>query len=128
MTLMSGSRQFAAEGEPVTRHIFTVIENSGDTPVYGLFVAKKLDPNTADAFHQARYWRNRGEYVSTPVVALEIEQVLALVRRIQQQPVTAADIRSLLDHILELQSSSPHGPAWYREYSKLYDHWVNENR
>lgn len=127
MTLMGGSRQFAAEGEPVTRHVFTTIENSGDTPVYGLFVTKKLDPNTSDAFHHARYWRNQREYVSIYVVALEIGQILALVRRMQEQPVTATDIRALLDHILELQSDSPHGPAWYHEYSKLYDQWLNGN-
>ncbi len=128
MTLMSGSRQFAAEGEPVTRHVFTEIEKSSDTPVYGLFVAKKLDPNTSDAFHNARYWRNTREYVSIHVIALEIEQVLALVQPMQQQPVTAKDIRALLDQILELQSNSQDGPAWYHEYSKLYNQWVNDDQ
>jgi hypothetical protein len=83
MTLTSGSRQFAAEGEPVTRHVFTAIENSGDKAVYGLFITKKLDPNTADAFHYARYWRNRRDYVPTPIVALEIEQIIALVKHMQ---------------------------------------------
>ena len=127
MTLTSGSRQFAVEGEPVTRHVFTAIESSGDTPVYGLFVTKKLDPNTADAFHQARYWRNRRDYISTPVIALEINQVIALVQRIQQQPVTAADIRVLLDRILQLQQTHPHGPAWYEAYSALYEQWVTSS-
>lgn len=124
MTLTSGSRQFAVEGEPVTRHVFTAIEKSGDMPVYGLFVTKKLDPNTADAFHQARYWRNKRDYVSTPVVALEIDQVIALVHRMQEQPVTAADIRALLENFLKLQDAYEHGPAWYEAYSRLYEQWV----
>lgn len=55
MTLMSGSQQFAKEGEPVTRHVFKVIREHPDTPIYGFFVTKELDPNTVDAFHNARY-------------------------------------------------------------------------
>ena len=127
MTLMTGSRQFAAEGEPVTRHVFTEIESSGNTPVYGLFVTKKLDPNTADAFHHARYWRNRREYFSTPIVALEIEQIIALVKLMQLRPISPASIRELLDSVLQLQDRYSHGPGWYEAYSRLYVQWVNSN-
>ena len=128
MTLTSGSRQFAAEGEPVTRHVFKAIETSDGKPVYGLFIAKKLDPNTIDAFHKARYWKNYTSFVSTPVVALEIEQVLKLIERIKMQGVDATNFRELLDHILQLQDIHPHGPAWYKGYSKLYEQWVNTDR
>jgi len=41
------------------------------------------------------------------------------------QGVTAADFRELLDRILQLQDTCQHGPAWYKEYCKLYEHWVN---
>ncbi len=58
MTLTRGSRQFAAEGEPVTRHVYTAIRDGDDRPVYGLFVTGRLDPNTVDAFHNSRYWRD----------------------------------------------------------------------
>lgn len=125
MTLTSGSRQFAAEGEPVTRHVFKAIETSNGKPVYGLFITKKLDPNTIDAFHKARYWKNYTSFVSTPVVALEIEQVLKLIERIKMQGVDATNFRELLDHILQLQDIHPYGPAWYKGYSKLYEQWVN---
>jgi AlwI restriction endonuclease len=125
MTLTSGSRQFVAEGEPVTRHIFKAIETSDGKPVYGLFITKKLDPNTIDAFHKARYWKNYTSFVSTPVVALEIEQVLKLIERIKMQGVDATNFRELLDHILQLQDIHPYGPAWYKGYSKLYEQWVN---
>ena len=126
MTLTSGSRQFIAEGEPVTRHVFKAIEASEEKPVYGLFIAKKLDPNTIDIFFKARYWKNYTSFVSTPVVALEIAQVLKLIEKIKKQSITIIKFRELLDCILELQNTNPHGPAWYREYSKLYDQWVND--
>ncbi|NJM40795.1 MAG: AlwI family type II restriction endonuclease [Anaerolineae bacterium] len=73
MTLTTGSRQFAAEGEPVTRHVFKEIGQKPDKKVYGLFVAGKLDPNTVDAFHNARYWKSWQQFILTPVVAVEID-------------------------------------------------------
>ncbi len=127
MTLTSGSRQFVAEGEPVTRHVFKAIEATDGKPVYGLFITRKLDPNTIDAFHKARYWKNYTSFVSTPVVALEIEQVLKLIERIKIQNLTAANFRELLDRILQLQGTCQHGPAWYKEYCKLYKRWVNSD-
>jgi AlwI restriction endonuclease len=125
MTLMSGSRQFAAEGEPVTRHVFKVIEESNGKPVYGLFISKKLDPNTVDAFYKASYWKNFEKPTPTPVIALELNQVLQLLEHIKLHRITIADIRLLLDRILQLQDTHPHGPAWYKAYSKTYEQWVN---
>lgn len=124
MTLTSGSRQFVAEGEPVTRHVFKAIEASDGKPVYGLFIAKKLDPNTIDAFHKARYWRNFKNCVSTPVVALEIRHVLQLIEQVKTRSITSADLRELLDRILQLQDAYSHGPGWYEAYSQVYEQWV----
>jgi hypothetical protein len=125
MTLMSGSRQFAAEGEPVTRHVFKVIEESAGKPVYGLFIAKKLDPNTVDAFYKACYWRNFEDPVATPVIALELKHVLQLLEHIKQHRVAITDIQLLFDNLLQLQNVHPHGPAWYKAYSKIYEQWVS---
>jgi AlwI restriction endonuclease len=127
MTLATGSRQFAMEGEPVTRHVFKAIENSKDgKPVYGLFVTKELDPNTAYAFHHARYWRNWRYSVPTPIVALRIKDMIELVRHMKSHPVTSVDIRQLLDSILNLQDTHPNGPSWYEAYSKTYESWLRE--
>ncbi|HLL78900.1 MAG TPA: AlwI family type II restriction endonuclease [Ktedonobacteraceae bacterium] len=127
MTLMGGSRQFSSEGEPVTRHVFKAIEESDSKPVYGLFVAKRLDPNTIDAFFKARYWKNFERFTPTSVVALEIGQVLKLIERIKSRPVSIEDIRMLFDRILQLQNEYPHGPAWYKAYSAMYEQWVSAN-
>lgn len=124
MTLTSGSQQFAKEGEPVTRHVYKVIKETVDKPVYGLFVAKDLDPNTSDAFHNARYWSSGKTSVPTPVVALEIRQIIKLIRCMKVQPVTSADIRRLLDSILALQQAHQNGPSWYDAYSAHYETWL----
>ncbi|HYT34687.1 MAG TPA: AlwI family type II restriction endonuclease, partial [Ktedonobacteraceae bacterium] len=124
MTLTTGSRQFAVEGEPVTRHVFKAIESSSDKPVYGLFVAKKVDPNTSDAFHHARYWRDRRTYVDTPVIALEIKQVIALIKRMRVYPMTVAGVRELFESILSLQRNFESGPSWYEAYTSFYETWL----
>jgi hypothetical protein len=116
------------EGEPVTRHVYKAIQQSAGKPVYGLFVARQLDPNTADAFHKARYWPSKewNTPVATPVVALEINQILALIRRMQTQGmITPSDIQTLLDDILATQDDYESGPAWFKAYSKHYENWCN---
>jgi hypothetical protein len=124
MTLMTGSQQFASEGEPVTRHVFKTIENSNGVPVYGFFVARKLDPNTADTFHKARYWKDWRDSVPTPVIAFEIEQILALIKRMKERPITVNGLRRLFDTILSLQAAHESGPSWFEAYSSLYNDWL----
>jgi ABC-type phosphate/phosphonate transport system substrate-binding protein len=124
MTLMGGSRQFAAEGEPVTRHVFKVVGESPGIPVYGLFVARDVDANTAEAFHNARYFRNWDDAVATPVVALKIDHVLALINLLKVRPVHMSDFKILLEQMLDLQKNHACGPAWCSASWELFDNWV----
>lgn len=117
MTLATGSRQFTMEGEPVTRHVFKAVNANPSLPVYGMFFAKTIDPNTADAFHNARYWQDWNTPVATPVIALDMEQTLGFVRRLRQQPITLEVLHNLLDSILADQAEHLSGPEWYRSYS-----------
>ncbi|SRR5713101_1222303 len=106
-----------------TRHVYTTITKS-DRPVYGLFIANKLDPNTADAFYKARYWHDwKTTPTPTPVVALETKQIVSLIHRMRSQPLTVANIKELLNSILELQDNCEDGPSWYKSYSGLYETW-----
>jgi len=53
VTLTSSSRQEAAEGEPVRRHVAkekAKIAAVSGKPVYGLFLARTIDNNTAETF------------------------------------------------------------------------------
>ena len=45
VTLSTNSRQEAMEGEPVRRHVADLVQKY-KKPVYGLFVANKIDSNT----------------------------------------------------------------------------------
>lgn len=128
MTLASGSRQFAMEGEPVTRHVFKAINDGDGRPVYGLFLSRKLDPNTVDAFHEARYWKDWQTPVSTPVIALEINHILALIERLRRQTLSAGKLRSLFDNVLHMQKDYTDGPNWYMAYIERFGTWVNSDQ
>lgn len=59
VTFTTNSRQEAAEGEPVRRHVADVLEQyQGQKPVYGLFIANSIDSNTAETF-RIGCWYNR---------------------------------------------------------------------
>lgn len=126
MTLTNGSRQFAAEGEPVTRHVFKAIEKSYNQVVYGLFVAKNLDPNTIHMFHKAQYWGNWTTSTPIPIVALEIKHIITLIQFMKIHSLTITDVRELFDHILNLQSDHPDGPSWYKAYIKVLEEWISQ--
>jgi len=49
VTLSESSRQEAMEGEPVRRHVADLMLEY-DKPVYGLFIANRIDSNTAETF------------------------------------------------------------------------------
>lgn len=50
VTLTESSRQEAVEGEPVRRHVADYFKKFGSKAVYGLFIAPKIDSNTAHTF------------------------------------------------------------------------------
>ena len=56
VTLTESSRQEAAEGEPVRRHVADIAEEQkaiGGKAVYGLFLANRIDSDTAETFRSA---------------------------------------------------------------------------
>lgn len=59
VTLTESSRQEAVEGEPVRRHVSVIAERT-TKPVYGLFIANKIDINTLETFRRGE-WFNRDE-------------------------------------------------------------------
>lgn len=59
VTMSTSSRQEAMEGEPVRRHVSDAVLKY-DKPVYGLFIAVKIDTNTAETFRHGM-WYARGD-------------------------------------------------------------------
>lgn len=59
VTMSTSSRQEAMEGEPVRRHVSDAVLKY-DKPVYGMFIAVRIDTNTAETFRHG-IWYARGD-------------------------------------------------------------------
>lgn len=59
VTMSTSSRQEAMEGEPVRRHVSDAVLQY-DKPVYGMFIAVRIDTNTAETFRHG-IWYAKGD-------------------------------------------------------------------
>ena len=73
VTMSTNSRQEAMEGEPVRRHVADLVMNSSK-PVYGVFIANKIDSNTAETFRIGVWYNQNDEKLALKIVPFTLEQ------------------------------------------------------
>lgn len=76
VTLTSSSRQEAAEGEPVRRHVAQLHDEyeAKGKRVYGLFIANNIDTNTAETFRIGVWYRQNDSRMALDIVPLTLGQ------------------------------------------------------
>ncbi len=76
VTLTSSSRQEAAEGEPVRRHVAQLYDeyDARGKRVYGLFIANNIDTNTAETFRIGVWYRQDDSRMALDIVPLTLAQ------------------------------------------------------
>lgn len=89
VTMSTSSRQEAMEGEPVRRHVSDAVLKY-DKPVYGLFIATRIDTNTAETFRHG-VWYAKGD----------VKQRLNIV------PVTLEQYRKYFISLFEMEQAKP---------------------
>ncbi|MEI7934820.1 MAG: AlwI family type II restriction endonuclease [Chlorobiaceae bacterium] len=113
VTLTDNSRQEAAEGEPVRRHIAEIAMQSAK-PVYGLFIANRIDSNTAETFRIGSWFTRTDDKMRLdiiPVTLLQFKSFFEALFRSGHVEVT------LIRELLDLCGESRHqheAPAWKR--------------
>lgn len=84
VTLTSSSRQEAAEGEPVRRHVAKYVEQQaaleGGKTVYGLFVALDIDTNTAHTFRSGDWYLPSDEKVNLDIIPLRLVDFMKILQ------------------------------------------------
>lgn len=112
VTLTTNSRQEAAEGEPVRRHVADLVQRHPHLPVYGLFLANKIDSNTAETFRIGVWYTNTDARLRLNIVPLTLTQFKDFFEALFQAGQThAALLRALLDQCTELRPQHE-APAW----------------
>lgn len=76
VTLTTNSRQEAAEGEPVRRHVADIVSYWAPQgkPVYGLFIANRIDSNTAETFRIGVWYSPDDSKMRLDIIPLTLEQ------------------------------------------------------
>ena len=127
VTLTDYSRQEAAEGEPVRRHVADLVlryhERSGK-PVYGLFIANRIDSNTAETFRIGIWFTRSDEKMRLDIIPFTLLQFKEIFEALfKSGRIDVSLIRELLDHCGALR---PHheAPAWKREIEQGIIHKI----
>lgn len=122
VSMSTSSRQEAMEGEPVRRHVSDAIDNS-NCPVYGLFIATRIDTNTAETFRHGVWYDKQDNKRRLDIVPLTLAQFrdhfVAMFESGNPKP------EKLKDLILEcaIRRDVLNGPEW-----KLYIERTVQNR
>lgn len=125
VTLTTSSRQEAAEGEPVRRHVAkekAKIAESTGKPVYGLFMARSIDNNTAETF-RIGVWYNGDEPDFINIVPITLNQFILMMEKYVTCRFDNKVFRRVLDSCLIPRNA--HAPAWKREIQKVVDSFLS---
>lgn len=116
VTLTSSSRQEAAEGEPVRRHVAEIaerFENSGKR-VYCLFIAVNINSNTAETFKIGSWYKKDDSKLPLQIVPMALEDFIALFRSgLESRTLTPKGLMELLTFCRA--QSNRDAPEWKKD-------------
>lgn len=127
VTLTTSSRQEAAEGEPVRRHVAkekAKVAAATGKPVYGLFMARSIDNNTAETF-RIGVWYTGDEPDFINIVPITLKQFIFMMEKYLTSRYDHKEFRHVLDSCLIPRNA--HAPAWKREIEKIVTGFLNGN-
>ena len=113
VTMSTSSRQEAMEGEPVRRHVSDAVLNY-NKPVYGLFLAIRIDTNTAETFRHGIWYAKGDVKQRLDIVPLSLEQFRRhFVSMFEGNQARPEHLRDLILQC-ETERDNLEAPAWMR--------------
>lgn len=126
VTLTQSSRQEAAEGEPVRRHVANYAQeylNRGKS-IFGLFLAIKIDTNTANTFRLGEWYLPDDSLIHVNIVPAKLADFKALFEAGSKQPNMILEILKAL--LIRCRSeSSKLAPEWKNLISNHFQSEAN---
>jgi hypothetical protein len=117
VTLNTSSGQWNAESEPVPRHVGDVVSGSV-TPVYALFVAPLIDPQTAQQFFGQKWFFN-GSFRDLDIVPVTIEELEHLLDHFVSNGLGPCDLADTIKAAIRLKAGCPDGFRWRQAVSNM---------
>lgn len=120
VTFTANSRQEAAEGEPVRRHVAEVLERySGVKPVYGLFLANSIDSNTAETFRIGCWYNKEDERLRLDITPMTLSTFKSFFDALMSSSRVHNDkVKQLLEKC-NLPREGLHGPQWRTKIEEI---------
>lgn len=113
VTMSTSSRQEAMEGEPVRRHVSDAVLNY-NKPVYGLFLAIRIDTNTAETFRHGIWYAKGDVKQRLDIIPLSLEQFRRhFVSMFEGKQARPEHLRDLILQC-EMERDNLEAPAWMR--------------
>ena len=113
VTMSTSSRQEAMEGEPVRRHVSDAVLNY-NKHVYGLFLAIRIDTNTAETFRHGIWYAKGDVKQRLDIVPLSLEQFRRhFVSMFEGKQARPEHLRDLILQC-EMERDNLEAPAWMR--------------
>lgn len=112
-TLSTRANQWSAEGESVPRHVGEVTKKYPSKPVYGLFFAPTIDPNTAQQFYNSTFWLEKEKkFVALRIIPLTIDEFISTLREFQKETFKVDILKAFFEKLLNLKEKTQNGVEW----------------
>ena len=118
VTLTTSSRQEAAEGEPVRRHVADALEKNKilNKKVYGLFIAINIDTNTANTFRLGEWYTKDDKKLELDIVPLTLNEFKLIFDAVKDNP--SRMLRYFQDFLEKCRADSKlEAPKWKKKIS-----------
>lgn len=123
VTLTKSSRQEAAEGEPVRRHVADITEKYPNKKVYGLFLANLIDSNTAETFRLGTWYLKNDKKLILDIIPVQLDIFKELfVSMFKAKKVDNQHIENVLSECRSLNQQE--APAWKLLISKTVNDYA----
>ncbi len=123
-TLRTGPNQWSAEIESVPRHVTSEMQKYSNKPVYGVFVAPTIDPNTAQQFYGQTYWVGE-QQVDVNIIPFTTTQIIEVARKFEQERFSTSMLKGLMETLVSLKTEARHGVDWRRAIDRFVSEWIN---
>lgn len=120
VTMSTNSRQEAMEGEPVRRHVADLVLNN-EKPVYGVFVANKIDSNTAETFRIGVWYNQNDEKMALRIVPFTLKQFSEYFKYMFENKTVNPDVFLELFNKCFDAKDGKGGPEWKQEIAHIVE-------
>jgi len=127
VTLTESSRQEAAEGEPVRRHVadYQQYYQQYKKPVYGLFLANKINTNTLETFRSGLWYTSQDEKLLLKIVPMTLESYKEIFKTLfESGNIDNLHIKNILDVCLK-NKNTLEAPQWRGKITKSIQFYLN---